>query len=90
MDEVTISRITVEQEADWLRVQDNFAKGLQSSMEARLSSLPGGKDGAEATAVRKELEHRIKKVSHAALLGRHLLNNRSKRRRFVWRNLISE
>lgn len=64
MQEATIARITVEQEADWLRVQDNFAKGLLASMEARLASLPGGKDGAEAKAVRKELEYRIKKVCH--------------------------
>lgn len=62
MDDAVISRITVEQEADWIRVQDNFAKGLQASMEARLGSLPGGKDGQEAKAVRKELEYRLKKV----------------------------
>ena len=67
MDEVEIARITVEQEADWLRVQDNFAKALQASMEARLASLPGGKDRAEATALRKELEHRIKKASSPSL-----------------------
>lgn len=66
MDEATIARITVEQEVDWLRVQENFVKGLQASMEARLASLPGGKDGSEATAVRNELEHRLKKVGPTA------------------------
>lgn len=63
MDDPTISRITVENEADWLRVQDNFTKALRDSMEARLTSLPGGKDGPAAKAVRKELEQRVKKVS---------------------------
>lgn len=62
MNDATISRITVEQETDWLRVQDNFVKGLQASMEARLSSLPEGKDGPAAKAVRKELEYRLKMV----------------------------
>jgi hypothetical protein len=62
MNDATISRITVEQEADWLRVQENFSKGLQASMEMRLASLPDGKEGPTAKAVRKELEYRLKKV----------------------------
>jgi hypothetical protein len=62
MDNVTISRIIIEQEPDWLRVQDNVKNSMMASMEARLSSLPGGKDGAAARGVRKELEMRLAKV----------------------------
>lgn len=64
---ITINRIIVEQEADWLRVQDNLAKGMIESMETRLSSLPGGKDGSAAKGVRKELEARLAKVSHSSV-----------------------
>lgn len=63
MDDSTISRIVVETEPDWLRIQDNVANSISASMETRLALLPGGKDGAESQALRKELEQRLAKVS---------------------------
>jgi hypothetical protein len=63
MDDSTISRIVVETEPDWLRIQDNVAKSMAASMETRLALLPGGKDGAESQALRKELEQRLAKVN---------------------------
>jgi hypothetical protein len=62
MEEPTIRRITVERESDWLRVQENIGKGLQKSLDARLATLPGGRDGLAAKGVKRELEERIKKV----------------------------
>jgi len=62
MEEPTIRRITVERESDWLRVQGNIEKGLQNSLDARLATLPGGRDGPAAKGVKRELEERIKKV----------------------------
>jgi len=62
MEEPTIRRITVEREPDWLRVQGNIEKGLQNSLDARLATLPGGRDGPAAKGVKRELEERIKKV----------------------------
>jgi len=62
MEEPTIRRITVERESDWLRVQENIGKGLQKSLDARLATLPGGRDGPAAKGVKRELEERIKKV----------------------------
>ena len=59
MDIAPISRIVVETEPDWLRIKDNVHKGMISSMEARLSSLPGGRDGPTARGVRKEIEARL-------------------------------
>lgn len=63
MDEPERVRITVEHEVDWIRVQDNLKKGLQQSLEGRLASLPGGKDGPAAKKVRRELEGRLRKVT---------------------------
>lgn len=68
MDEPALSRIVVEHETEWIRIQDNLAQGLQTSMEARLASLPGGKDGPAARKVRKELEQRMKKVGQTTVL----------------------
>ena len=62
MEEPTIRRIAVDRESDWFRVQENIATGLQKSLDARLATLPGGRDGAAAKGVRRELEERIKKV----------------------------
>jgi hypothetical protein len=64
MDEATLRRITIEREEDWIRVQQDVDKALISTMEARLATLSGGKDGAAAKSVRRELELRIKKVNH--------------------------
>jgi len=62
MDQLPLSRIAVETEPDWLRVQDNVSRGIMQAMEARLSSLAGGSHGDAATKVRKELEGRLIKV----------------------------
>jgi hypothetical protein len=62
MEDPVLRRITVDTEVDWFRVKDMVAKGLQDSMEARLATLPGGKDGQAAKTVRRELEERLKKV----------------------------
>lgn len=56
-------RIAIETEAGWLRIKDNVERGMQASMEARLASLPGGKDGEASRRVRKEIEARMAKVS---------------------------
>lgn len=58
-----MTRINVETEPDWLRVKVNINSGLMGVMEARISELPGGKDGEAAKAVRGELEMRLAKVS---------------------------
>jgi hypothetical protein len=73
MDEPTLRRITIEREEDWIRVQQDVDKALISTMGARLATLPGGKDGAAAKGVRRELELRIKKVSHPNLIGDQVL-----------------
>lgn len=57
-----MSRIEVETEADWLRVKENVYLGMKGAMDARLSSLPGGKDGEVSKGVKKELEMRLAKV----------------------------
>lgn len=62
MDEPTLRRIAVDRESDWMRVQENITTGLQRSLDARLATLPGGRDGAAAQGVKRELEERIKKV----------------------------
>jgi hypothetical protein len=62
MEEPTLRRIAVDREVDWLTVQDNVTRGLQSSLDARLATLPGGRDGPAAKGVKRELEERIKKV----------------------------
>ncbi len=62
MDQAPISRIAVETEPDWLRVKGNVENGMMGSMNARLSSLPGGKDGEAARAVRKEIDPRLTRV----------------------------
>jgi len=69
MEEPTIRRITVERESDWLRVQENIGKGLQNSLDARLATLPGGRDGPTAKGVKRELEERIKKVRSISCCG---------------------
>jgi hypothetical protein len=63
MEEPSIRRIAVEREVDWLKIQDNVKNGLQATLEAKLATLPGGKDGPAAKGLRRELEERIKKVS---------------------------
>jgi hypothetical protein len=63
MEEPSIRRIAVEREVDWLKIQDNVKNGLQATLEAKLATLPGGKDGSAAKGLRRELEERIKKVS---------------------------
>lgn len=55
-----LSRIIVEREADWIRVQGNSDAALQSALEARLSALPGGSKGDAARRVRPALEERLK------------------------------
>jgi hypothetical protein len=70
MEEPTIRRITVERESDWLIVQENIGKGLQKSLDARLATLPGGRDGPAAKGVKRELEERIKKVRRISCSGR--------------------
>ncbi|ORY33421.1 hypothetical protein BCR39DRAFT_519931 [Naematelia encephala] len=62
MDQPTLSRIAVESQSDWLRVQENIKRGLEQAMEARLGALPGGKDGEAAKRVRKEVEGRLEKI----------------------------
>jgi hypothetical protein len=69
MEEPTIRRITVEGESDWIRVQENIGKGLQKSLDARLATLPGGRDGPAAKGVKRELEERIKKVCWISCYG---------------------
>ena len=62
-----MSRIVVETEPDWLRVKDNVSQGMNTSLEARLSSLPGGKDGDIARQIRGEVEARLRKVCGSSL-----------------------
>lgn len=57
-----IERVTVEQEADWLRVQTNANAALSASLEARLATLQGGKNGEMAKRLRPVLEERLKVV----------------------------
>lgn len=53
----------MDNEAAWLQVQENVRGGITSAMEARLSALPGGREGPAAKAIRGELEARLRKVS---------------------------
>jgi hypothetical protein len=62
MNEPPLSRIVVENESDWLRVKANVEGSLSGTMEARLSSLPGGKDGRASRTVQQEVEARLAKV----------------------------
>ncbi|WVF72952.1 hypothetical protein IAT40_007770 [Kwoniella sp. CBS 6097] len=62
MDEPALSRIIIDREDDWLRVKDNVSTSIMGIMEARLSTMPGGKDGDAARAMRAELERRLGKV----------------------------
>ncbi|WVR00143.1 hypothetical protein IAU59_007285 [Kwoniella sp. CBS 9459] len=62
MNEPSLSRIIVDREADWIRVKGNVSTSMLGIMEARLSTMPGGKDGEAATAMRVELEKRLGKV----------------------------
>jgi hypothetical protein len=90
MEEPTIRRITVERESDWLRVQENIGKGLQKSLDARLATLPGGRDGPAAKGVKRELEERIKKVcwiSMRDVVG-WSADGRFERRPLRWQNRI--
>lgn len=57
-----IRRITIDSETDWARIQDNVKQGINASMENRLATLPGGKNGEQARHIRKELETRLAKV----------------------------
>ena len=90
MEEPTIRRITVERESDWLRVHENIGKGLQKSLDARLATLPGGRDGPAAKGVKRELEERIKKVCW--ILLRNVLESmtdcRSGKKHSIWQNRI--
>ena len=63
MDNLPISRINVETEADWLRIKDNVDREIGESMEARFSTLPGGTEGEQARALRTEVESRLQRVS---------------------------
>jgi len=58
-------RIAIETEAGWLRIRDNVERGMTASMEMRLASLPGGKDGEASRRVRKEVEARMDKVGRS-------------------------
>ena len=62
MDTAPMSRVVVETESAWLRVQENVDQSLKRAMEIRLASLPGGKDGEAARGVRKEVERRLDRV----------------------------
>ncbi len=62
MDSVATSRITVQTESEWLRVKENVNKGIMGVMEARMSLLPGGRDGEAARGLRREVEARLAKV----------------------------
>ncbi|RXK36536.1 hypothetical protein M231_06195 [Tremella mesenterica] len=57
-----MSRIVVENEADWLRVREGVCRAMNQVMEVRLASLPGGRDGEAAKRVRNEVEGRIAKI----------------------------
>ncbi|ODN94709.1 hypothetical protein L198_04850 [Cryptococcus wingfieldii CBS 7118] len=57
-----LSRIAVDHESDWIRVQKNVAQAITDSMEARLATMPGGKDGEAARVMRIELEERLGKI----------------------------
>jgi hypothetical protein len=65
MNDAALSRIIVENESDWLRVQSNVEQSMTRLMEARLSSLPGGKDGSAAKAARGEVQARLAEVRDA-------------------------
>jgi hypothetical protein len=92
MEEPTIRRIAVDREADWLRVQYNITKGLQTSLDARLATLPGGREGAAAKGVRRELEARIKKVRIGVVMIQQdkCADGRSEKRHSNWQNRIYE
>jgi hypothetical protein len=60
--EAELSRIQVDTEAAWFKIKADLEANMKGIMETRLASLPGGKDGAAATAVRKEVEARLAKV----------------------------
>ncbi|WVQ74217.1 hypothetical protein IAR50_003811 [Cryptococcus sp. DSM 104548] len=57
-----LSRIVVDHENDWLRVQRNVSQAMTDSMEARLATMPGGKDGEAARKLRREVEGRMGKL----------------------------
>lgn len=57
-----LSRVTVEREADWLRVQANTDAALTSAVEARLAALPGGVRGEAARRIRPKLEEQVELV----------------------------
>ncbi|KAL1412381.1 hypothetical protein Q8F55_000126 [Vanrija albida] len=57
-----LSRVTVEREADWLRVQGNTDAALTAALEARLAALPGGARGDTARRLRPKLEEQLELV----------------------------
>jgi hypothetical protein len=63
MDHPQVSRIVIDNEPAWLRVKSNLVQGMNGLMEARLSTLPGGSNGAAAKSLRKEVESRLAQVS---------------------------
>ncbi|WVQ84648.1 hypothetical protein IAT38_006803 [Cryptococcus sp. DSM 104549] len=58
----SLSRIVIDSEADWLRVQGNVSQAMMEVMESRLAMMPGGKDGEAARAMRTEMEARLGKI----------------------------
>ncbi|WWC72060.1 uncharacterized protein I206_106020 [Kwoniella pini CBS 10737] len=62
MNEPTLSRLIVDREPEWLRVKNNVSLALMGTMETRLATMPGGKDGDASKLMRKELEGRISKI----------------------------
>lgn len=83
-------RIAVETEAGWLRIRENVEKGMMASMELRLASLPGGRDGETSRRVRKEIEARMAKVRQSSRRAGRKLTTRYRSRCGVWRRTICE
>lgn len=72
--EAAPTRVSVDTEEAWLRIRGNLDQNMLGILEARLATLPGGKDGVAAQALRQEVEARLLKVSHVRCSGPQLFN----------------
>ena len=63
LSEIAPARINIDSEPAWFKIKADVDSSMTTIMDSRLATLPGGKDGAAAMAVRKEVEARLAKVS---------------------------
>ena len=65
--EAAPTRVNVDTEAAWFKIKADLEANMTRVMEMRLATLPGGKDGDAAKALRKEVEARLSRVGLGAV-----------------------